>query len=178
MNRYPNAAEGLKLVFYSQIVSIIGALLSVIPLVGVVLILVSGVMNLVGLNKAAADDTGYRTAFQLTIARIVINLISIFVLTDLLSQVASLLSLAVIYFVCMTTARLLRGIEEHALADRGELVWKINLVCTVVNVVIYVLSFIPVLNVLAAIAAVVVLIVSLVGAILYLMFLNGSYKVL
>lgn len=178
MNRYPNAAEGLKLVFYSQIVSIIAVLFSWIPVVGVILVLVAGVLNLVGLNKAADDDGGYRTAFQLTIVRIIVNLVGIFVLETLLSQVASILSLAILYFVCMTTVNLLRGDGDSKLADRGELVWKINLVCTVVSVALYVLAFIPVLNVLAAIAAVVIAIVSLVGAILYLMFLNGSYKVL
>lgn len=178
MNRYPNAAEGLKLIFYSQIVSIIGTLLAVIPLVGVILILVAGVMNLMGLNKAAADDDGYRTAFQLTIAAVILKLVGVFVLPNLLGQAASILSLAVLYFVCTTTARLLRSVDQHDLADRGELVWKINLVCTVVSVVCYILAYIPVLNVLAAIVAVVVAIVSLVGAILYLLFLSKSYKVL
>lgn len=178
MNRHPNAAEGLKLIFYSQVVSILSVFLTAIPVVGVVLMLVAGVLNLVGLSRAAADDEGYRTAFQLTIAAIVLNLAGVFVLTGILGQVASILSLVVIYFVCMTTARLLRDNGEDALAARGELVWKINLTCTVVSVVCYVLAFIPAISVLAAIVSMVMVIVSLVGAVLYMVFLSKSYKVL
>lgn len=179
MRNYPNASEGLKLMFYGEIVAIIGAF---IPFVGVLLVVVGGIVSLVGLNKAGTDDEGYRTAFMLTIISIVVSVISGFlgqsVLGSLLNIVSSILSLAIIYFVCITTANLLCHAGATDLADRGRKVWNINLSCTVLGVVLTLLLFIPVLNILAIVGVIVVAIIELVGYIMYLMFLHGSYKAL
>lgn len=182
MNRYPNAANGLKLMFYGQIVTIIGMFLSWVPLVGLLIVLAGGIVNMVGLYKAGSDDQGYRTAFMLTIVGIVVNIVSSFAGNgfwgSMVNIISSVVSLAVIYFVCITTGNLLHSIGEDALSDRGHTVWMINLVCTVVAVVVTLLAYVPVLNILAALAAIVMVIVELVGYIMYLMFLNSSSKVL
>lgn len=182
MNRYPNAAGGLTLMFYGQIVTIIGMFLAWVPLIGALTALAGGVLYLVGLYKAGPDDEGYRTAFMVSIVSIVVNVVSSFVgegfMATLTSIVSSVLSLAVIYFVCVTTSNLLHSVDQEALSDRGLTVWKINLVCTVVTVAVALLAYVPLLNILAAIAAVLILIVELVGYIMYLMFLNSSSKAL
>lgn len=182
MNRYPNAAEGLKLMFYGEIVAIIGAFLGIIPLLGGLLALAGGVVSLVGLNKAGADDEGYRTAFMLTIINIIVSLVSSFagdgVFGTLVGIVSSVLSLAVIYFVCITTANLLHSVGASELERKGNTVWTINLVCTIVSVAVMLLAYIPIVNILAAVVGVISALVALVGYIMYLMFLNGSYKVL
>lgn len=180
---YPNAANGLKLVFYAEILAVIGGILMILPTVGSVFLLVSGLLALVGLNRAGADEEGYRTAFMLSIVSVVVSAVSMFTRADsfmgsLVSIVSGIVSLIIIYFVCTTTSKLLRTVGREALYQRGHTVWTINLACTVLGVVLSMLMFIPILNVLAAFAGVIVGIVKLVGYVLYLMFLYGSYKAL
>jgi hypothetical protein len=56
---YPNAAQGLKLLFIGEIVAIVGAILSLVPVLGPILIVGSEVLILLGLYKAGTDDQGY-----------------------------------------------------------------------------------------------------------------------
>lgn len=178
MNQYPNAAAGLRLMFFGEILTIVGSFLAWIPFLGVLVILAGGIVSLVGLNRAGADDEGYRTAFMLTIVNIVVGLVGGFILSGLASIVSSILSLAVIYFVCITTSNLLHSVGATDIEQRGRTVWTINLVCTVISVVLNLLLFIPILNVLAVIGVFIVAIVELVGYILYMMFLNASAQAL
>ena len=182
MKQYPNAANGLKLMFYGEILTIIAALFLLVPWVGTILTLIGGIVSLLGLNQAGSDDAGYRTAFALTIANLVLSIVGAFVgdgfLATLISLCGSVLSLLIVYYVCITTANLLHSIGEENLSSRGRTVWMINLICTVVGVVIGLLMYIPVLNILAMAASVIMVIVQLIGYILYMMFLNGSYKAL
>lgn len=62
MNQFPKAANGLKLMFYGEILAIIGIFLTLI-LIGPVISLVGSIMVLVGLYQAREDDEGYGTAF-------------------------------------------------------------------------------------------------------------------
>ena len=182
MKQYPNAANGLKLMFYGEILTIIAPLFLLVPWVGTILILIGGVLSLVGLNQAGSDDAGYRTAFVLTIVNLVLSIVVLFVgdgfLATLIGLCSSVLSLLIVYYVCITTANLLHSIGEENLSSRGRTVWMINLICTVVGVVISLLMYIPILNVLAMAASIIMVIVQLIGYILYLMFLYGSCKVL
>ena len=180
MFRYPNASDGLKLMFYGEILVIIGTLLVWLPLVGVLLLLIGGIVSLVGLNRAGKDDEGYRTAFMLNIINIIVGLFSggNGTLSAIMSIISSLISLAVIYFVCTTTANLLHSVGAVETEQRGRTVWNINLVCTVVSVVLMLLAFIPIVNILAAVGMIIVVIAELVGYVLYLMFLNASYQAL
>lgn len=99
-------------------------------------------------------------------------------LGSLLSIISTIISLAIIYFVCSTTGNLLLSQGESALAQRGQTVWTINLVCAIVSVVLSLLMWIPLLNILAVVGVIVVMIAELVGYILYMMFLSSSYKLL
>ena len=184
MNQYPNAAGGLRLMFVAQILVIVGTLLIWVPLVGPVIVIVGGVVQLLGLYKAGTDDEGYRTALLITAVNLVVSLISQFlfsnggVMSSLLGIVGDVLGLAAIYFVCTTTSNLLHAVGEEGLSERGGTVIKIYTVCTVVSVVCSVLSVVPVLNILAALVSIVAAIALLVGYIMYLLFLNSSSKAL
>ena len=70
MNRYPNAAGGLRLMFIGQILMIAGILLSLIPLVGSLLIVAGSAAELAGIYKAGADDENYRGALILSLIHI------------------------------------------------------------------------------------------------------------
>ena len=51
MKQYPKAAEGLKLMFYGELLAIIGILLTII-LIGPIIALVGEILVLVGLYRA------------------------------------------------------------------------------------------------------------------------------
>jgi hypothetical protein len=179
---YPNASQGLKLVFYGQIVMIIGLVLWLVPLVGSLLIIVGGILDIVGLSKAAEYNSGYQTALILVIVNIVVSVVSKFagdgVVGTLVSIVSTVVSLGVTYYVVTTTCELLRLVGATDIEAKGKTVWNINLACAVLGVVIDVLMLVPILNILAAVGAVIVVIVCLVGYVLYLMFLYKAYPAL
>ena len=173
-------AQCLKWLFIAEILVIVGAF---IPLLGAIVIIVGFVMNLVALYSASKHDSGYNTAFILSIAGIVVGVITLFVdsesiIATLLSIVSSVLSLGILYYVCITTVKQLEAVGNTYVAAKGTTVWNLNLICTVVSVILTVLCLIPLLNIIAAALLVVVAIVELVAGILYLIFLYKSYNAL
>lgn len=164
MSRYRTIGDGLMLVFVGQIICIF----SFLPLLGTILAIVGTIVELVGLHKAGQEEEGYHTAFVLSIVLIVLSFVELIV--PFIGILSSILSMVVLYSVCITTANILDHFDVDT-AERGRTVWKICLGCTIVMVVCSVLLLIPLINILAAIAAVVTAIVALIGSILYLMFL-------
>lgn len=167
-------SKALKWIFIAQILTI----LAVIPVVGAILAIIGFVMNLLALYGASKLEQGYHTAFVLSIVGIVISIISAFAkgfFGSLIDIVSAVITLAVLYFVIITTNGLLNGAGNGEIAAKGEKVWKINLICTVAAVVLILLAFIPVL---AGLLSVVVFIVEFVGTILYLVYLHNSSKAL
>lgn len=161
MTDYSMAGKGLNRMFIGEILCI----LALIPLIGGILALVGFIIMLVGLYTAGKADEGYRTAFFLTIANLILGLI------PFLGFVGTILSIITTYLVCTTTARLLTARGDTATAARGLFVWKLYAACLVVSLVCALLLFVPLINVAAILMEVVVGIASLVGGILYLMFL-------
>ena len=178
MRSYPNAARGLRLIFWSQVLPIIGAILSwtvILYFIGAILILVGYVMYLVGLNKAKVDDPGYATAFTLAIVELVLTIVGMFLpgVVILTSVISPILDLVILYLVCMTTARLAASVGRDDIARTGRTVWMINIVCTVIGVVLTLLTLVMPLAMLgvAVVISAITSIASLVGAILYIVFL-------
>ena len=66
MNQYPNAAAGLRLMFIGQILTIVGALLIWVPIVGPLIGIAGTALELVGIYKAGEDDENYRGALRHT----------------------------------------------------------------------------------------------------------------
>lgn len=164
MSDYRTAGEGLSKVFIGEILTIF----SIIPLLGWIAAIVGTVLQLVGLNQAGRAAEGYRTAFQMSIAVLVLSVLGVFL--PFMSLISSLVSLGVLYCVCTTTADLLDGFDTET-AQRGRTVWKICLGCTIASVVCGLLALVPLINILAAVALVISGIIALVGSILYLIFL-------
>ena len=110
MRSYSNAAGGIKLLFIAEIVAIIGAVLALVPFVGAILSIVSLILILVGLNKASADDEGYRNAFIISIINLVVGIVSLFVgnavFATILNIASTILNLAMVYYVVNTTSNL------------------------------------------------------------------------
>ena len=172
---YPNAAHGLKTVYQSQLIGIIAAVLMFIPVINIlaaIAIVASLVLYMVGLNQTAKDDAGYRTAFTLVIAQLVVSLLGNIIggtFGSILSLVNDVLALAVLN-VC----------APESVTTRGTTVWKINVICTIVEVVCGLLAMIPSasLQLLASFVTLLAAIAQLVGTILYILYLRDAYRAL
>lgn len=192
---YPSAAGGLKMMFLAQILTIVGAvvtvvgamlamvtagILSIVMLLGSLLVLAAGILDIVGLYKAGADDQGYRGALIFALIAVVVGVIMGWVdqsgiLYALLSIVDSILTFLVVNAVCQTTGNLLHSMGKDDLAEKGNTVSKLYFICTVITVVCTLVGAIPVINILAGLASIVGGVITIVGYVLYLIFLsNGS----
>ncbi len=192
---YPNAAGGLKMLFLSQILSIVNVVLAFIAaamlltgstlgltLVTIVSIVVC-VLEIYGLFKASSDDEGYRTPLYAAAALLVVVVLNRFLSTvpvvgTLLSIVNTVLGFIVVNGVCQTTGNLLHSVGNEALVDRGNTVSKIYFICTIINVVCTIIGIIPIINILSGLVNAVASIVLLVGYVMYLTFLSSGSKAL
>lgn len=190
---YPNAAAGLKTVYQAKLVGLISIVLLIVPIVqifAVAAMMIAGFLALVGLYQCRKDDKGYRTAFILVIAGLVADLASELisgtegiagVCGNILSMADGILSLASLYFVCITTNRLLKEVDAAGnLIDRGIVVWKLNVICTVILIVCYLLRMIPgdITPIIAGYLAIFAVIAQIVGILLYIQYLRSAYRTL
>ena len=193
---YPNAAAGLKTVYQARLVGLISIVLVIVPIVQVLAVaamLIAGFLALVGLAQCRKDDNGYRTAFNMVIAGLVTNLAASLVsayagaegfagiCSNILSIATDVLSLASLYFVCITTNRLLKETAAAKnLIDRGIVVWKLNVVCTVILLVCYLLRMIPgnIAVIIAGHLAIFAVIAQIIGTVLYILYLRNAYRAL
>lgn len=181
MSEIREVGQGLRVVFWGEVIGIAGSVLAWIPLIGGLLAMAGVVMELYGLYRMSRAVDSYRTAFYCGLVSLVVSAFSVFVNGTLVVIGNNLINLLLLYCVCTTTAGILEGLGGVAAneeAHRGMQVWKINLVCTVVGIGCMLLAYIPVLNMLAALVSVIMLVVSLVGGILYLIFLYKSQAIL
>lgn len=196
MMTYPHAAAGLKTVYQARLVGLISIVLVIVPIVQVLAVaamLIAGFLALVGLAQCRKDDKGYRTAFNMVIAGLVTNLaaslVSAYAGTEgvagicstILSIATDVLSLASLYFVCITTNRLLKEVAAaENLIDRGIVVWKLNVVCTVILLVCYLLRMIPgnIAAIIAGYLAIFAVIAQIIGTVLYILYLRNAYRAL
>lgn len=193
---YPHAAAGLKTVYQARLVGLISIVLVIVPIVQVLAVaamLIAGFLALVGLAQCRKDDKGYRTAFNMVIAGLVTNLAASLVsayagaegvagiCSNILSIATDVLSLASLYFVCITTNRLLKEVAAaENLIDRGIVVWKLNVVCTVILLVCYLLRMIPgnIAVIIAGYLAIFAVIAQIIGTVLYILYLRNAYRAL
>ena len=196
MMTYPNAAAGLKTVYQARLVGLISIVLVIVPIVQVLAVaamLIAGFLALVGLAQCRKDDNGYRTAFNMVIAGLVTNLAASLVsayagaegfagiCSNILSIATDVLSLASLYFVCITTNRLLKETAaSENLIDRGIVVWRLNVGCTVILLVCYLLRMIPgnIAVIIAGYLAIFAVIAQIIGTVLYILYLRNAYRAL
>lgn len=162
---YSEVGRGLNKIFVGGILSIF----SFIPLLGSILALVGLILTLIGLNEAAQVEYDYKTAFMLSIAAIVLNVLGLFL--PFMNLIASILDFAVVYCICNTTAAILDAEGDGATAAKGRFVWKLYIVCTIIMVVCGLLALIPGVVILAALVIIPTAIASIVAGIQYLIFL-------
>lgn len=185
MVKYPNAASGIKKVFFAKIIGVIGFVLAFIPFFGAFLTLActiaATIFNVWGILEASKDHDGYQTALVFTIADLIFALVNTFIdnaaVSNVISFAGNVMNIAVLYYICKSTGDLLRDMKNYGLANKGDHVWNINKTCLIITAVCLVVAFIPLLNILAALTSLVVLGVTIYASVVYLIYLyqSGQY---
>ena len=183
--------KGLKLLFISQLLSVISNVMAEGLLSGLVS-LASTIVALVGLNTAAPAHPKFRTAFRLNIAAIVPFVVTMVLtalskaelsfglITVLLAVVILAVALGVwsVYLICTAAGEILTASGYATLAAKGVTVWKLCLVTYVAVIVFMLLAMVPFLLVIAGILVIGTVVAMLVGGILYMIFLYNAYHAL
>ncbi len=185
MVKYPNAASGIKKMFLSRMVGIIGVVLAFIPSIGpfftLVCAIAATIFNVWGILEASKDHNGYQTALVFTVADLIFTVVRTFIgngaVSSVLAFAGDVMEIAVLYYICKTTGELLRDLKNYGLADKGDRVWNINKTCLIIMALCLVVAFIPILNILAAITSLIVAVVTIYAAVVYLIYLyqSGQY---
>lgn len=178
------AGKGLKLLYISQVLNVISAILGEGVLPGLVS-LVALILAWVGLSTAAPTHPYFRTALQVNIALVVLDVVSI-VLTGLQLAVPAVLLLIAemvlnvlsVYLVCTAAGQLLTVNGYVPLAAKGVTVWKLYLACSVAVVVFMVLSLVPFLLFVAGVLVLGTTVAMLVDIVLYMIFLYHASNAL
>lgn len=186
---YKDIGKGLRMVFFGQLFAVLSVFLSGI---GSILALVSLVLTLIGLSSAGRGDSGYRTAFSITIVNLAVTfaaslvlVIAIYVIPSLsgifaalLTVVSSVLGFLAVYYVCTTSSALLED-REMALSMRAAAVWKLYGACIAVTVVCGLLALLPFTATLVLAGGISLLasIVQAVAGVLYMLFLYRASEV-
>lgn len=185
MVKYPNAASGIKKMFLSRMVGIIGVVLAFIPSIGpfftLVCAIAATIFNVWGILEASKDHNGYQTALVFTVADLIFTVVRTFIsdgaVSSVLAFAGDVMEIAVLYYICKTTGELLRDLKNYGLADKGDRVWNINKTCLIIMALCLVVAFIPILNILATITTLIVAVVTIYAAVVYLIYLyqSGQY---
>lgn len=184
MESYSNTGSGLKKMFIAEIGAIVCAVLLVIPVIkviGGIGAIVFAIISILGLYGVGKDIEGCKKAFVLTIANLVVSVLSsalgsVAVIGTLLTIAADVLNFLIVYLVCTSVGEVLKNRGHEDIAGKGEQVWKINLVCYAVSIVIAILEKIPVISILAGVLSFIIAIAAFVAGILYMIFLYKSYN--
>lgn len=178
------AGRGLRLMFISQLLALIGGLMGESVLAGI-LSLVAIIMGIGALNVAAPSHPYFGRAFWLNIVRLVLTGLTIFsgayeltVLVIVFSIASLALEAYIVYLVCTAAGQILTVNGYATLAYKGAVVWKIHLCCTVALACFTVMALVPLLLILAGVLVIGTAIAALVGSILYLKFLSNAYHIL
>ena len=184
--------KGLKLIFISQILSVISNFMAEGLLSGLVDV-ASVIVAMVGLYTAAPAHPKFRAAFRLNIALcilgVIVAVLSVFqkagvslgLITVLLLAVAILavaLGVWSVYLICTAAGEILTANGYATLAAKGVTVWKLFLVTYAAVIVFMLLAMVPFLLVIAGILVIGTVVAMLVGGILYMIFLYNAYHAL
>ncbi len=187
---YKDIGKGLRMAFFGQLLAVLSSFTFIS--LGPILALTSLVLTLIGLSSAGRGDSGYRTAFSVTIVNLAVTAaaslvlaIAIYfipslsgVLAALLTIVSSLLGFLAVYYVCTTSSALLED-RETALSMRAATVWKLYGACIAITVVCGLTALLPFTATLVLAGGVSLLasIVQAVAGVLYMLFLYRASEV-
>ncbi len=184
-DNFVKAGGALRIMFVGQLVSIAGAAVGAgWTMAGALVSLMGSGLVFYGVFSARTAHVGYRYALYAQAVSLLCNLIAAFLpgghtaVIAALSVIVAAADPVALYFICSTSAQLLAQRGENALADRGNLVWKIAVGCVVVDLACVAMGWTQMLDVFIAVAQVVTLVARLVAYVLLVVFYFSASKAL
>lgn len=175
--KYATVSSGLRTIGIGLIIGKLCSLALLLPIpvggqaVTLIGTIVGGLMSLSGTVRLRAEGPGFRKAFILLIVGLVLScLSSLGQMQTIVMIAAAVANAAVTYFICTSSAALLRDEGNEKCAALGGIAWKIHLISTVLTIVNQLISWLPT----AARAAISV--ISVLSCIPYLLFLLRASK--
>ena len=212
--RFPNAYAGVKKLYTSEILSIVGGLAllvaailiaigkagseagsetveyagigigAVIGLAGMVVLLISYIFQIIGVNKASNDEPAFKIALFLIIVSFICTAASSLTkdngnattLSSIFDSVWSVIELGVTVFIIQGIRNLADRLNNGAVSAKGATIFKIM---TAFYALIIVANIVAIFSVtIAVIIAIIVPILSLIQYIIFLSFLSQAKKML
>ncbi len=185
MEKYWDAGAGLKKMFIASIGVVVCLVLVLVPginLLAALAALAFAILSMVGLYQAGKDIESCKTAFMLTIAKIVVNVIGNVTQNAMISLIIALagyvLDALVVYLVCTSVSDIIERMGENSIANKGRLIWKLYLGGFIVTVVLSLLMVIPSLSGITVVINIAVTLLSVAVMVLYTIFLYQSSNIL
>ncbi|MEG2450062.1 MAG: hypothetical protein RSA60_08040 [Eubacterium sp.] len=150
-----------------------------IALISIIFVLVANILEIVALVKMKSIHSGYKTALILVLIGIVASISLLFCpflrsLPKLMEILPTIISCLVVYFVIDATVSFLKNKGDTTLADKGNKVIRIYIVCTAITIVANFVTLIPALATVVSIVTLVTSVVQLVAIFKYIGFLGQS----
>lgn len=177
--RFDLAGKGLWFLFLAVILTLAGAMILVVPIIGWVaspFMLIAGLaLAIYGPYAARTAHPNFRNAFYIALVSLVLGIISAFlpeegVIAGLVSILSEALSFLSAYFICTAAGELLAEKGNAEQAQRADLIWKLVGACSAVSILCTLTGWIPVLGAIVGLAGVVAGIVGIVAGILEIIF--------
>ena len=203
---YPNAFKGVKNIYYSGILSLVVAALSILMAVlayrnggsgpgavfailvlMIILSLIVFVMNLVGICQAVRDEDTFRTARTAAIVSLILSVLSSLLedyalLNTLLELAGKISSFICSVYVVKGIMALARKLNQTEMEERGRKLINLIIIVFSAGFVLALLhAFIPTSKAGLAftlVLAVAILVVAIVELIMYLSYLSKAVKML
>ena len=170
------AAKGLFYIFLGTLVAAIG---SIIPVVGSIIAAIAGFLSFYGIFVASKAHNNYKSALYATILGILVNVALQFFnygwIQSALRILHAILSLSVIYFICMASAELLCEINVKFVLWANR-VWITCLFCSLLTAICLIIAIMAPL--LAILLTGLVIAISVISAVIYTVFLYLSCRAL
>ncbi len=187
-DNYVKAGSALRIMFVGQMVVIIAGVLSLRNGMGIIpsaVTLMGNGLVFYGVFSARTAHVGYRYALYAQAVSLLCNLIGSLLpeghttVLTVLSVIITIANPVALYFICSTSAKFLEHHGgEDALADRGNLVWKIAVACFVADLACVAMGWTQMLDMFIAVAQVVILVARLVAYVLLVMFYYSASNAL
>lgn len=166
-------SENNRLVGKGLLFLLIGTIIGLFLFIGGLFFLVGAGVSLYGLVLASKGRRGFQTALYCLGASVIVAAINFFADSCFLGMVETVLTFAVVFFVCINVSGLLRGIDNE-LADRGGIIWKFYAACAFISVICDLLIWL--LPLIAGFFKILVVVAQMVASILYVIFLYHAQK--
>ncbi len=146
--QYPEACAGVKKIYTAEILSLIATVLTVTVVlspVAAILFIISFVLKIVGINRAARDEGAFKNALIAVVVGIAASILVGLTKNDtfmhgLGSTVNDVCNFLVSYLVCRGIVNLANRLGDEEIAARGQKVMKLLTIVWAIAIVIRILS--------------------------------------